>query len=49
MIDKGYQKMNLGGQTYGLKGSKVKPLYLPIHNSTANTENMVTAMPTDKT
>eukprot|EP00347_Sterkiella_histriomuscorum_P001146 403373151 len=32
MIDKGYQKMNLGGQTYGLKGSKVKPIYFHINN-----------------
>ncbi|CDW75104.1 UNKNOWN [Stylonychia lemnae] len=27
MVDKGLSRMNLGGQTYGLKGSKVKPLY----------------------
>jgi len=27
MVDKNLSKMNLGGQTYGLKGSKVKPLY----------------------
>lgn len=32
MIDKSCQKMNLGGNTYGLKGSKVKPIYFPINH-----------------
>lgn len=25
--------MNLGGQTYGLKGSKVKPIYFAINQT----------------
>lgn len=30
MIDKELQKMNLGGSKAGLKGAKVKPVYLPF-------------------
>jgi hypothetical protein len=32
MIDRGFQKMNLGGQSQGLKGSKLKPIYFPFNH-----------------
>lgn len=36
MIDKYGQKFNLGGSNYGLKGSKVKPVYFPFNPATSN-------------